>query len=349
MIEANKKQAKFLAQTIQQWQQEKVVSEEQAEQLHNSILIQTFDWKKLAKYSFVIAILCVLGAVISILGDTWLLNWFFELVGTEWGAVIFSLILAVIFIAWGGKKKIHPMEKQFSSEALLAVGGIFIGVAIGFFGNAISTGSGHFSILLLMGAVAYVALGIYYTSISLWLLFLLSSTAWFGSELGYWVDYSETILGLSYFVWYLVWGGLLVGFAKAIEKNERVASFAPLTYALGLLVLFANLWFLSLDFYYWRGDGQYWMSWAWTFILALASFGALVWGIKKEDITLKALGLGFLLLNVYTKYIQYFWDELHSAIFFAILAGSFWLIGSRAEDIWSGRFWKSSDDLLDDV
>lgn len=345
MIEVNKRKAKILQETLVQWQEQKFLSEEQATQLKDSILIQNFDWRKLAKYSFVLAVLCVIGAVISILADNFLLEWLFDFLGTEWGAVIVSSLFATGFILWGGKKKRHPLEKQFTSEALLAIGGIFIGVAIIFFGNAISTGSGHFSLLLLLGAFIYAPLAIYYQSISLWSLLLFSSTAWFGSELGYWVDFNETVLGLSYFVWYLVWGGLLIGVSKGLEQHPRVINFAPLTYVVGLLVLFFNMWFLSIDIYAWLSSN--WAAWAWTFILAGASFAALVWGIKKEDLGLKAIGLGFLLLNIYTKYIQYLWDELHSAIFFSILAASFWFIGSRAEDIWSGRFWKGSDDLLD--
>jgi len=32
---------------------------------------------------------------------------------------------------------------------------------------------------------------------------------------------------------------------------------------------------------------------------------------------------------------EYFWDSTHKAIFFAILALSFWYLGSRAEKIWN--------------
>lgn len=346
MLEVNKKEAKFLEKAFAEWQADQLLSEEQVDKLQRNILLQTFDWKKLAKYSFILAILCVVGAVISVLADNFLLEWLFDLIGSEWGAVITSSLVATGFIYWGGRKKNHSLEKKLSSEALLAIGGIFIGVAIVLFGDAISTGSGHFSLLLLLAVFIYAPLAIYYQSVSFWSLLLFSSTSWFGSELGYWFDFQETILGLTYFTWYLAWGGLLVGISQLLEKQQRVADFAPLTYIWGLLVLFFNLWLLSLNFFDWRGE-HYWVSWVWTLVLTLASFASLVWGIKQEDIALKAFGLGFFLLNIYTKYIQYFWEELHSTIFFLVLALSFWLIGSRAEDIWSGRFWKTSDDLLD--
>jgi len=37
---------------------------------------------------------------------------------------------------------------------------------------------------------------------------------------------------------------------------------------------------------------------------------------------------------------EYFWDATHKAIFFSILAVSFWLIGSKAEKIWNLEFIK---------
>ena len=42
----------------------------------------------------------------------------------------------------------------------------------------------------------------------------------------------------------------------------------------------------------------------------------------------------FLFINLYTRFFEYFLDSIHKAAFFAILAASFWYIGSRAEAIW---------------
>ena len=40
-------------------------------------------------------------------------------------------------------------------------------------------------------------------------------------------------------------------------------------------------------------------------------------------------------LNLYTRFFELFWDNLHKAVFFALLAASFWYIGSKAETIWN--------------
>ncbi len=349
MIEVNKNEAKFLNQTIAEWQSQQVISEEEAQKLKETLLVQNFNWAKLAKYAFIIAIICVLGAILSILADNNLLDWFFELIGTEWGAVVASALVAVGFLSWGGRRKNYAPEKVFSNEALLTLGGFFVALAVGFFGNAVSTGSNHFSILFFLAAFIYAPLSLYFRSLPIWILLLISISTGLLTELDYQFNISLIDSATNIFlIISLIWGTALVGLSLFFQKQALLSLFATATYTVGLLIAFMSLWFLSIDFGDWRNE-RILFELLWTIVLIAGSFAALIWGIKKEDLILKILGLGFLLFAIYTKYIQYLWDELHGAIFFAILALSFWAIGTQAENIWSGRFFKGSDDLLDDV
>ena len=38
---------------------------------------------------------------------------------------------------------------------------------------------------------------------------------------------------------------------------------------------------------------------------------------------------------LFRSFFELFWDNLHKAVFFALLAASFWYIGSKAETIWN--------------
>ena len=49
----------------------------------------------------------------------------------------------------------------------------------------------------------------------------------------------------------------------------------------------------------------------------------------------EGFGVTFLGINLYTRFFELFWNNLHKAIFFALLAASFWYIGSKAETIWN--------------
>jgi len=50
---------------------------------------------------------------------------------------------------------------------------------------------------------------------------------------------------------------------------------------------------------------------------------------------MRGFGLTFFFIELYTKFFEYFWDGLHKAIFFAILGVSFWLVGRKAEAMWT--------------
>ena len=58
-------------------------------------------------------------------------------------------------------------------------------------------------------------------------------------------------------------------------------------------------------------------------------------GLKRNDTLAREFGITFLIIFLYTKYFEYFWNESNAAVFFSILAGSFWLIGRKAEKIWN--------------
>ena len=78
----------------------------------------------------------------------------------------------------------------------------------------------------------------------------------------------------------------------------------------------------------------------WGLLFALVAIAAIVYGLKCDDYTSRAFGITFLFINLYTKYFEFFWDATHKAVFFLILAVSFWVIGSRAEKVWNLEFLK---------
>ena len=53
----------------------------------------------------------------------------------------------------------------------------------------------------------------------------------------------------------------------------------------------------------------------------------------------------FFFINLYTALFQYFWNGLHKAIFFAILAASFWLLGRKAESLWKMKSFRKQAEV----
>ena len=105
--------------------------------------------------------------------------------------------------------------------------------------------------------------------------------------------------------------------------------------ALALFLVFIPLWLLSIN-----GNVQDWIFpghkeiLPWILGFAVASLVAMFLGAKLNDHLMRGFGLIFLLINIYTRFFEYVWGEIHNGLFFAIMAVSFWLISRYAEKLW---------------
>lgn len=167
-----------------------------------------------------------------------------------------------------------------------------------------------------------------------------------GAETGYAAG-GMYFLGMSYPLRFALFGGslTLLGIAgqRAMASSgeglmPRLISMSRPTRIVGLLNLFIALWILSIfgnygDMASWREVRQYELL-HWSLLFGAAAVAAVWYGIKRDDGALRGFGLTFLFINLYTRFFEYCWAPLHKAVFFALLAASFWYIGSRAEAIW---------------
>jgi hypothetical protein len=252
-----------------------------------------------------------------------------------------ALMAAGIFYLGLSRRRKHP-SRIFSTEAVFFLGVLVSAASIAFLGEALDTGSGHFSLLFLLATLVYGVLGLLLSSKLIWVFSLLSLGSWFGAETGYVSGWGAYYLGMNYPLRFVLFGIVLTGAGFWFRKIRRLEGFSQPTYVLGLLNLFISLWILSIFGNY--GDMSSWYSSRqiellhWGLLFALAAIAAIAYGLKYDDYTSRAFGITFLFINLYTKYFEFFWDETHKAIFFLILAASFWLLGTRAEKIWNLEF-----------
>jgi hypothetical protein len=340
----NKTHGKFLLDVIGQWEDEKTIPPETAALLRHSFSIRPFDWKKLAKYSFWIAIACLMIAVGSVFADRALLRLlklFFDMPNGV-RSLGLALLAALVFYAGLCRRREKP-ERFFSNEAIFFLGVLLCAASIVFLGLAIGAGSRHFSLLLLLAATIYGVLGLSLSSRLVWVFSLLSLGSWFGAETGYISGWGAYYLGMNYPMRFVLFGAVLTGVSFGFERVPRLAQFRHATYVMGLLYLFIALWILSI--FGNHGDEKWFHVkqielFHWGLLFALAAIAAIVYGLKQDDYTSRAFGVTFLFINLYTRYFEFFWDTAHKAVFFLLMAISFWLIGSHAERIWNLEFLK---------
>ena len=311
--------------------------------LLKSYEIVRFDWKRLAKYSFWISIICIIIAVGALIADEYLRALIAKLFNAPAIAkCLGTAAVAALIYYFGIKRKYKEPEKIFSNEAIFFLGVLATAVSIAFFGEAIDTGSGHFSILLLMATIVYGILGLWFPSKLVWVFSLLSLGSWMGTETGYISGWGAYYLGMNYPFRFVFFGGALTAGSYAFSKFPILNDFVRPTRIMGLLYLFIALWIMSIFGNY--GDVHEWQRvkqielFHWSLLFGFAAIASIYHGIKEDDGMIRGFGITFLFINLYTRFFEHFWNSLHKAIVFSILAVSFWYIGSRAEKIWNISF-----------
>lgn len=352
-MQVSRKEGKLLTQAIREWEGAGLLNTGQADQLQGSLNVTSFDWKRVAKYSFWMAVACIVISVSAVLADRWLLELFERLFSAPASvkSAAFAVVAGSLYLAGLRRQRKHP-DKLFSNEAVLFLGVVATAFSVMFLGAAIDTGSGHFSLLLLLAALIYAALGLWFSSKLIWVFALLSLGSWFGAETGYASGWGAYYLGMNYPLRFVLFGlVLLLAGSVVFRQWPSRRDFLQPTRVMGLLYLFVALWILSIFGNY--GDGEAWFEVRqiellhWSVLFALASVAAIYHGIRFEDGVTRGFGLTFLFINLYTRFFEYFWDTTHKAIFFALLAASFWYLGSHAERIWRMnpvRKWTQDDE-----
>jgi hypothetical protein len=339
-MQVSKKKGKVLDDAIKHWRKTDVISKSESSKLKASYEVVSFDWRRLAKYSFQLAIACIIISVASILFDQWLIE-LLEKLFNEADSIkcIGFAILSVGLYAIGVRRKNQQPNKVYSNEATFFLGVLATAASIAFLGKMMDTGSGHFSLLLLLAAIIYAFLGLWFSSKLVWLFALLSLGGWFGAETGYVSGWGAYYLSMNYPLRFVFFGLALILFGSyAFNYWKARRDFLSTTKAVGLLYLFIALWLMSIFGNY--GDIDIWKTakqielFHWSILFAVAAIGSIYHGIKYNDGMTRGFGLTFIFINLYTRFFEYFWESIHKAIFFALLALSFWYLGTKAEKIW---------------
>jgi uncharacterized membrane protein len=349
----SKKQAKLLQEVIANWQAEGVVTHEEAERLNKTYTIRKFDWKKLAKYSFWIALVCAFISVATALADDYIIDFIERLFNSSYIglSIVFALASAGVYYMGLKRKKLY-LEKIFSNEALILVGAALTAGSIAYLGKFLDIGSGHYSLLILLAAVVYFIIGLSFPSMIVWVLALLSLGAWFGAETEFVTHGDDYFLGMNYPLRFVLFSYLLLGLSRLLKRPGKLLPFYRPTFVVSLLYLFISLWMLSIFGNYenmnrWNEVTQFHL-WGYGVIFAAAGLFAIWYGLRFDDYVVRSFGITFFIIGLYTRYFEYFWDNTHKAIFFLLLALSFWLIGSHAEKIWNLEFRRKGNEGVED-
>ncbi|MEW6418357.1 MAG: DUF2157 domain-containing protein [Nitrospirota bacterium] len=279
-MKINKRLGKFLNNVITYWEESSVVTPDLADKLRNSYEIISFDWKRLAKYSFWIALICIVISVSAALTDiTGIIK---KLWDHPFVSCFLFVFISTIFFFLGLKRRKNKPEKVYSNEAIFFLGVLSVAMSITFLGKALDTGSGHFSLLILLATIIYGILGVLFPSKLVWIFALLSFGGWLGTETGYASGWGAYFLGMNYPLHFVLFGATLTGLSFFLFKRVlKLIDFFKSTYVLGLLYLFIALWILSIFGNYGSMDSWYHAKqielFHWALIFGLVAIGTSDW------------------------------------------------------------------------
>ncbi|MFR7809238.1 MAG: DUF2157 domain-containing protein [Butyricimonas faecihominis] len=319
-MKLNKSQGDLLKRVIERWEADGTIDVSTADRLKGSYTVRSFEWKELAKYSFWIAIVCGVIAVVLVLADHLIMDLLERLFLSSYSLAsgVFA-VGAVLVYYWGGRRRKRMPYKVFSNETILFLGVLLTAVSVGYLGAAMDNGSGHFSLLFLLAAVIYARLGFYFSSVQVWVFALLSLGAWYGAETGYLSDWGNHFLGLNYPQRYVAFGGLLVACRFLLAGKKWFTTFDYSTYVVGMLYLFISLWFLSIF-----GNSESWIRWystkqvelwAWNLLILFGSVVAIFVGLKRDDAVARGFGITFSVGYLHVVFLPAV-DVMHAGLFF---------------------------------
>lgn len=341
------KEHKAIERALANWENKGDLSAEKKQQLLKTLTIRPFDWKRLSRYCFWMAIACALIAVITLFSDRWLIayliNLFSNILSLDFVRIFLPTLLALACYAYGFYRQRSETQWHYSTEAIIFLGVIFTAIALWQLGIALDNGKGHVASLFLLGCAIYGAIGFFARSGMVWLFFLLSLANWFGAETGYASGWGAYWLGMGYPIRFVCFGSVLLGLCFAARPLLQQRQLYTVSKAMGLTYLFIALWILSIfgnyDINRWSSTAQLQLL-PWALLFLTVSIICIFISLKTDDGMLRGFGLTFLGINLYTRFFEYFWNSMYKAIFFLILAVSFAIIGRYAERIWHTQIGK---------
>lgn len=344
-MKIDQEKSEFLDEMLAHWQEEQLLTESDVQRLRSSYEAKSFDWRRLAQYSFWIAMACGVISLGALLVDDQILKYLEKLYDTSDGVIsLLSAAGAGYLYYLSFKRKKTKSHQVFSNEALIFTAVMLTANAVAYLGKAIDNGSTHFSLLLLIAVFIYGVLAFFFQSRLIWVFTLLSLGAWFGTETGYLSRWNWYFAGMNYPLRFVLFGGLLTGLSFFMRNHKKTSHFFQVSYISGMVYLFVSLWLLSVFGNFGTLEAWYGVKQLSLFYWAILSAGiciiSIYAGLKYRDDIAREFGITFLFINLYTRYFEYFWDSWHKALFFCVLAASFWIIGRRAEKIWNVEFLK---------
>lgn len=342
-INLNKQDKELIDDVLFHWQEQGLLDEEKVKQLSANVDEKSFEWKILARYAFWVALGSLILAVLSLFADDTLTHFVESFYKTS--NIVFSIsfmTLAGLFYFFGFRTKKNAPQSAFTSETLMLAGSFSTAAGIGFLGQVLDRDTHYFTFCFLLSVIIYAVLAVKLQSKLIWIFTLVALGIWFATETASYTDWGWKFLGMNFPLRFTIFGIILTALAVWVQPRVKVLkAFDSTSFVIGLLYTMIALWGLSVfgnysSFDDWTAVRQFEIFY-WGILAIILSLALALYGMKYKDTVARDIGFVFFLLNLYTRFVEYLWGNMNRAIFFLILALSFWVVGRWSEQIWKKK------------
>ncbi|MDB5021186.1 MAG: hypothetical protein JWQ28_2313, partial [Pedobacter sp.] len=216
-MKIDQEKSDFLDEMLCLWKDERLLTEEQVTQLKNSYEAKSFDWRRLAQYSFWIAMACGVISLGALLIDKDILTYLERLYDTPDSIIgLISAVAAGFLYYYSFKRRQTHTRQVFSNDALIFSAVMLTANAIAYLGKSIGHHSSHYSLLILFSVFIYGALAFVFRSRLIWIFVLISLGAWFGTETGYLSRWNWYFVGMNYPLRFVFFGLVITGVSRLL-------------------------------------------------------------------------------------------------------------------------------------
>lgn len=335
-MQVDKREAELIERAVAHWQEQGIVDKATAEKMKQSCTLEDSNTGILSVYALIACVSCGLLAFGALVMDE---KWI-ELMRRRFGfsEIVVGLcfiVLSAVLVYYSYRRGKRSPGSRGANEAFNITIVLGLAVAMAYIGRSIGYQNGNYAPVLLLSALLYGGIGVLLRSQLLWTTMLLALAGWWGAQTYYWSHGRDYFLHMNYALRMSLFG-LLILLANGVLRSVKALSpFAKITRIMGWVFFLVAAWSLSIlgnssNFDVWLQIRQG-RLWLWALFFTILLLALIVYGFKKKDAFLRDASLVFFLVNIYTRYFEYFWDKTNKGLFFAILAISFWWIGRTAE------------------
>ena len=331
-MELDKNEWKTVKKVLAEWQEQGSITKEKAQELRKGVELKRTDNQQIAQYFFLVALSCILLAFGAIFIDDKVLERlriYFSL-----SNIVIAVLAAAVSVLWFWyvRKKRASLSRT-AYEIYLVVGALSSLISLTYICKETGFG-GKYSGFLFAASALLFSLSTGFRSRFLWVSGILALMGFYGAITNLY-SVNDEFLGMNYPIRFSLFGLILLGLAVLQKQRNIWPETERISFVMAMLILFTGLWGVSIfgnynDLSEWAKVRQSQVL-VYGLIFGLAAAASFWLGIKYKDDAARDMGIFFLLANLYTRYFEFFWDNMNKGIFFVILAASFYGVGRWLE------------------